>query len=160
MGYFGAGERSAVSRSSGSGTAHGRASMPAPPPANRRGTRTRPHARRFAAPDRAAGFRSRRAGATGSGSRPSRRHGQNERGIVVGRKNWLFADTVRGANASANLYSLVETAKANQLEPYAYLRLAFTALPRAQTLADFEALLPRQLDRARLHDASPVSANS
>ncbi len=82
------------------------------------------------------------------------------RPFVVGRKNWLFADTVRGANASANLYSLVETAKANALEPYAYLRLVFTELPRAETLVDFEALLPRNLDRARLHDASPVSANA
>ena len=82
------------------------------------------------------------------------------RPFVVGRKNWLFADTVRGANASANLYSLVETAKANALEPYAYLRLVFTALPRSTTLADFEALLPRHVDRARLHDPSPASANS
>jgi hypothetical protein len=134
--------------------------MRAPRPVSRRAARTRPLVRPAAAPSRAAGSGGRQARATGSASRRSRRHGQNERGIVVGRKNWLFADTVRGAHASANLYSLVETAKANQLEPYAYLRLAFTALPRAQTLADFEALLPRQLDRARLHDASPVSANS
>jgi transposase len=82
------------------------------------------------------------------------------RPFVVGRKNWLFADTVRGAHASAHLYSAIETAKANALEPYAYRRLVFTALPRAETLVDFEALLPRQLDRARLHDPSPVSANS
>jgi len=82
------------------------------------------------------------------------------RPFVVGRKNWLFADTVRGAHASANLYSLVETAKANGLEPYRYLRLVFTELPRAATLADFEALLPRALDRARLHDPRPDSANA
>lgn len=73
------------------------------------------------------------------------------RPFVVGRRNWLFADTVRGAHASANLYSIVETAKANGLEPFAYLRLVFTELPRASTLPDFEALLPRNLDRARLH---------
>lgn len=72
------------------------------------------------------------------------------RPFVLGRKNWLFADTVRGAQASANLYSLVETAKANGLEPFAYLRLVFTELPRAATLPDFEALLPRNLDRTRL----------
>jgi len=82
------------------------------------------------------------------------------RPFVVGRKNWLFADTARGAHASANLYSVIETAKANGLEPYAYLRLVFTELPRAQSLADFEALLPRQLDRARLHDPSPTAANA
>lgn len=72
------------------------------------------------------------------------------RPFVVGRKNWLFADTTRGAHASANLYSVIETAKANGLEPFAYLRLVFTALPRAETLADFEALLPRHIDRNRL----------
>ena len=58
------------------------------------------------------------------------------------RKNWLFSDTVQGAQASANLYSLIETAKANGLEPYAYLRHVFTLLPQATTVADIEALLP------------------
>ena len=82
------------------------------------------------------------------------------RPFVVGRKNWLFADTVRGAHASANLYSLVETAKAHGFEPYCYLRLVFTDLPRATTLADFEALLPRNLDRARQHDPRQASANA
>lgn len=64
------------------------------------------------------------------------------RPFVTGRKNWLFSDTVKGAQASANLYSLIETAKANGLEPYAYLRRVFTFLPAAQALADIEALLP------------------
>ncbi len=39
------------------------------------------------------------------------------RPFVVGRRSWLFADTVGGANASANLYSLIETAKANNISP-------------------------------------------
>jgi transposase len=39
------------------------------------------------------------------------------RPFVIGRKNWLFCDTVAGANASANLYSLIQTAKANGIEP-------------------------------------------
>ncbi len=43
------------------------------------------------------------------------------RPFVIGRRNWLFADTVAGATASANLYSLIETAKANGVEPYVYL---------------------------------------
>ncbi|MFC1312668.1 MAG: IS66 family transposase [gamma proteobacterium symbiont of Clathrolucina costata] len=43
------------------------------------------------------------------------------RPFAVGRKNWLFADTSRGARASATAYSLIETAKANGLEPYDYL---------------------------------------
>ena len=64
------------------------------------------------------------------------------RPFVVGRRNWLFADTVGGATASANLYSLIETAKANGIEPYEYLRALFVALPNASTLEDYEALLP------------------
>ena len=64
------------------------------------------------------------------------------RPFVIGRRNWLFADTPRGATASARLYSLVETAKANDIEPWAYLEAVFTALPRAQSPSDFEALLP------------------
>lgn len=64
------------------------------------------------------------------------------RPFVMGRKNWLFSDTVAGAKASANLYSLIETAKANGLEPYAYLRRVFSALPAAKTVEDIEALLP------------------
>lgn len=64
------------------------------------------------------------------------------RPFVVGRKGWLFADTVGGANASANLYSLIETAKANNIEPYRYLVALFKQLPLAQTVDDYEALLP------------------
>jgi len=55
-----------------------------------------------------------------------------ERGIkpfVIGRKNWLFADTPRGAEASATIYSLVETAKENQINPMAYLTYLFERLP-------------------------------
>jgi transposase len=57
---------------------------------------------------------------------------------------------VRGAKASANLYSLIETAKANGLEPFAYLRHIFDALPRATTLEAIEALLPGRVNRAAL----------
>ncbi len=64
------------------------------------------------------------------------------RPFVVGRRNWLFSDTVKGAQSSANLYSLLETAKANGLEPTAYLRRVFTLLPAATTVADIDALLP------------------
>ena len=58
------------------------------------------------------------------------------------RKNWLFSDSVDGAKASANLYSLIETAKLNGREPYGYLRQVFTELPKAACLAEIEALLP------------------
>lgn len=64
------------------------------------------------------------------------------RPFVVGRKNWLFSGTPEGAEASALLYSLIETAKANRLEPYAYLRHIFEKLPAASSFEDFEALLP------------------
>jgi hypothetical protein len=61
---------------------------------------------------------------------------------VVGRKNWLFSDTPRGAHASAALYSLIETAKANGLEPYLYLKDVFAALPATTTPEQVRALLP------------------
>ncbi|MCF6323980.1 MAG: IS66 family transposase, partial [Gammaproteobacteria bacterium] len=64
------------------------------------------------------------------------------RPFVMGRKNWLFSTSVKGVKASANLYSLIESAKANGLEPYAYLRYLFTELPKAETVAAIEALLP------------------
>jgi transposase len=69
------------------------------------------------------------------------------RPFVVGRKGWLFSDTVNGAVASANLFSLVETAKANGAEPHAYLSLLFAQLPYAKSVEDFEALLQWNLKR-------------
>ena len=64
------------------------------------------------------------------------------RPFVIGRRNWLFADTVGGANASANLYSLLQTCKVNRIDPHRYLAALFTALPLASTADDYEALLP------------------
>ena len=72
------------------------------------------------------------------------------RPFVIGRKNWLFSGTPEGAAASAVLYSLVETAKANGLEPYSYFRYIFEKLPMAETLEDLEALLPWNLNRDKL----------
>jgi len=68
------------------------------------------------------------------------------RPFVLGRKNWLFSTSVKGVKSSANLYSLLETAKANGLEPYAYLRYIFTELPKADTVEVIEALLPTNID--------------
>lgn len=51
------------------------------------------------------------------------------RPFVIGRKNWLFSHTLKEAAAGAALYSLIETAKANGLEPYAHLVEVFTRLP-------------------------------
>ena len=64
------------------------------------------------------------------------------RPFVVGRKNWLLSDTTRGAAASAMIYSLIETAKANGLEPYEYLKEVLTRLPAADTDQAVQALLP------------------
>jgi transposase len=64
------------------------------------------------------------------------------RPFVIGRKAWLFSDTPKGAQASAIHYSLIETAKANGLEPYAYLTHVLKALPYADTVEKVEALLP------------------
>ncbi|KVL13664.1 hypothetical protein WS95_03895 [Burkholderia sp. MSMB1826] len=64
------------------------------------------------------------------------------RPFVVGRRNWPFCDTEAGANASANLNSLVETVKANRVDPYRYLVAALKLLPKAQTADDYEASLP------------------
>ena len=72
------------------------------------------------------------------------------RPFVVGRKNWLFSGHPRGANASAALYSLIETAKANNIEPYRYLRYIFEQIPYAQTEYDYKKLLPQYLDREAL----------
>jgi transposase len=66
---------------------------------------------------------------------------------VIGRKNWLFSGSPRGAKASAAIYSLIETAKTNDLEPYQYLRHLFENIPQAKTAKDLKALLPMNLNR-------------
>ena len=67
------------------------------------------------------------------------------RPFCVGRRNWLFADTVAGANASANLYSLLQTCQVNGIDGYRYLAALFKRLPLAQTAEDYAALLPWRL---------------
>jgi transposase len=68
---------------------------------------------------------------------------RSERSIkpfVIGRKNWLFANTPRGAKASAAIYSVIETAKENGLNPFQYLMYLFEQLPQLQNPRDPEAL--------------------
>ena len=69
------------------------------------------------------------------------------RPFVVGRKNWLFAGHPRGAEASATFFSLIETAKANGLEPYAYLRYLFENLPLIENEDEYRSLLPQYVDK-------------
>jgi transposase len=78
------------------------------------------------------------------------------RPFVVGRKNWLFFDQPGGAEAGATLYSLIETAKANGLEPYHYLLYLFDKLPGldGDSMCDdqLRALLPMDLTSEILAD--------
>jgi len=62
----------------------------------------------------------------------------------------LFADTMAGARASANLCSLIETAKANDIEPWRYLSHLFEVLPMLQNPEVLEGLLPQHIDRGAI----------
>jgi transposase len=62
--------------------------------------------------------------------------------FVIGRKNWLFSNTANGANASATLYSIIETAKANGLVPYEYLNYLLSEIPTLQQGQSIDHLLP------------------
>ena len=64
------------------------------------------------------------------------------RPFVIGRKNWLFSASPEGADASAMIYSLIETARANKLEPFWYLTYLFDKWPLAETDEEKRALLP------------------
>lgn len=68
------------------------------------------------------------------------------RPFVLGRKAWLFSTSTGGAEASAVIYSLVETAKANNIEPHRYLSKVIAALPNMDTLAQIETLLPWNIE--------------
>ena len=62
------------------------------------------------------------------------------RPFTVGRKNWLFSNSPKGAKASAIVYSLIETAKANDLDPERYLKYLFEKLPNTANFKDAETL--------------------
>ena len=67
------------------------------------------------------------------------------RPFCVGKKNWKIIDTINGAKASAIVYSLVETAKANELNIYQYLKLLLTEIPKHMEDSDLnfiESLMP------------------
>lgn len=64
------------------------------------------------------------------------------RPFVLGRKNWMFSGSPEGAKSSCGIYSLVETAKQNNVEPYKYLAYLFEKSPYAESESDWKKLLP------------------
>ena len=68
------------------------------------------------------------------------------RPFALGRKNWLFSGSPRGAHASALFYSLIATAKANGLNPFNYLKTLFENIRSCRTAEDYIMLLPYALN--------------
>jgi len=77
------------------------------------------------------------------------------RPFVLGRKNFLFAGHPKGAEACATFFSLIETAKANGLEPFSYLRHVFIKLPLVHRPDEYRALLPQHVDRTVVNGLRP-----
>lgn len=77
--------------------------------------------------------------------------------VVMGRKAWLFADSVDGMEANAVLYSLVQTCIANQIDPYRYFKAVIARMPYAKSQADLAELLPWVLKREFEDEATPVN---
>lgn len=74
------------------------------------------------------------------------------RPFVIGRKNFMFSGSPDGADASAALYSIIETAKLNGHEPFYYLYYLFSRLPYAKDENEITALLPFNVERKEVHD--------
>ena len=94
---------------------------------------------------------------------PAQSSPDNAPGRAIGRKNCLFANTPAGARASANLYGLIDTAKANAVEPYRYLAHVFTELPQrdldagdpVDDLLSWKLELPDRSDQREILTARP-----
>ena len=77
-------------------------------------------------------------------------NGLTERAIkpfVIGRKNWMFSDSVAGVKAGQIIYSIIETCIAHEVEPYAYLRHVIAKLPTQKSIAEIEKLMPYNIDK-------------
>lgn len=74
------------------------------------------------------------------------------RPFAIARKNFLFYDLPKGAEASANLYSIIITAKHHGLNPFYYLAHVFRWLPLAKTVEDIEALLPWRVTNEQIKE--------
>ena len=86
------------------------------------------------------------------------------RPFVIGRKNWLFSDTVKGAKSSAIVYSLIETAKANSVEPYSYLALVLTDMQymgKPFSNEELESLMPwsEEMKQSIVRRTKPTSSS-
>lgn len=77
--------------------------------------------------------------------------------FVMGRKAWLFANSIAGANAAAIIYSIIETCKANQISAYDYLNYVYTQLPLCQSEKEIEKLLPFNLDQSLMCSISKTA---
>jgi len=89
-----------------------------------------------------------------SDGRLENNNNRSERAIkpfVIGRKGWMFSDSVAGAEAGAIIFSLVETCKYHEVEPYDWFRYALQQLPLCQSDAEVESLMPFNIDKALLH---------
>lgn len=78
---------------------------------------------------------------------------RSERAIkpfAIGRKGWLFSDSVAGAHASATIFSFVETCKYHNIEPYDWFRYVLQQLPLCKSDDEIKQLLPFNIDRALL----------
>jgi len=72
--------------------------------------------------------------------------------FVIGRKNWLFCNTSNGANASAVIYSMLQSAKANDLPLIQWLTYVLEELPRCTNDDQRRSLLPHRFDIKRLEN--------
>jgi len=78
---------------------------------------------------------------------------RSERAIkpfAIGRKGWLFADSVAGAEAAATIFSMVETCKYHRVEAYDWFKYALQQIPLCKSDEEIEALLPFNIDRSLL----------
>ena len=71
--------------------------------------------------------------------------------FVLGRKNWIFSGSPRGANASCTIYSVVETAKQHGLEPFAYLHYVLNRIPKIRHDREWDELLPFNINAEDLN---------
>ena len=70
--------------------------------------------------------------------------------FVIGRKNWLFSKSQKGAEASSVIYSIIETCKANNVNTYDYLRYLFENINKAKNKEELRAILPYNIDASDL----------